>query len=447
MEWRGNWWIPTAGDDQVPGVLVQKEDGLLVLTLEGGFPGASPRTDELPEWDLVHGQCDDVPITLIEGRTISQRRRGGDILSEQGIISSRVLVGCHLDSMSQRLFGRIEFELENLYQFCSYAANWQAVDEDAERSPKHEFQHGRFSYELDLSRPKSSTRSENQGVVREDVERAVAIITADVPQSADSMLQQAGVLQDLVTFSAQKACAFLSLGLTFFAKRKQAEKVNLVINPVVSPHPNDPGSRSFLFGLRDASFEQVGKAWVEQNDTYSVPRNLLLGLLYRGNGFLESRLLTVVAAAESLHRLINPDMSGLLPDKHSMIIEALSSLDSDAKKWAEQRVERNEPSLVERLLDLHENMDPEVRATLVPKAQRWASLARRHRDETAHGLRLSGAKKSVQVYSVVAVTSAVVSMTLLAELSVPSKSILMTIRDNPTIVHASRLARTHLSTA
>lgn len=158
---------------------------------------------------------------------------------------------------------------------------------------------------------------------------------------------------------------------------------------------------------------------------------------------LETRLVTAVTAAETLHRGMS-NLKGITDENHNALMACLDGLNEETRQWATDRLRRNEPSLKNRLLDMISNLDPEVVQYLIPSSERWATLAKNLRNEVAHGLKLTNDEQVEQAYAMIVTTMAIATLALLPKLGVPADKIYNMVEDNPAFGHVRSLARSYL---
>jgi hypothetical protein len=104
------------------------------------------------------------------------------------------------------------------------------------------------------------------------------------------------------------------------------------------------------------------------------------------------------------------------------------------------RVQWNEPSLKQRLLELAERPGKFMK-NLVPDPVEWARVAGRARNDLAH--RGDAGEDYEQLHAVVEVTAAVVVMNLLCEVGVPERRLARALDEHAEFRRAAELARRH----
>jgi ApeA N-terminal domain 1 len=448
VEWHGFWWRPNEADHRLPGTLTQRPDTSLALRLTGGLDGDEPETgDGLPQWPLLHGAtANGELLTLVDCWTERQRTGLDRTPHEQELHVGKALVGCHLPRSNQQVFGSLRFEIEDLYYFCRHVGPPVPNEDEIPEPPDPEsdqFDRGKFQYKLERESPHHSGCRQKRGRVEMSTRSAAISVSASNPTAYDKLLQEAGAFQDLLTLSTQAPCAISDLKLTLYAKKRRGRQVDLLAPGIVHPSPTAPGTTAFLFGLGDHTFTEIGKSWLDVRDKCLVACNLLLGSIYRPAGYVENRVLISVASAEALHRVLST-IEGLPNEDHAKLIEAVSNLDPVVKRWALDRIGRNEPSLKERLCYLLLRIDPEAITRLLSDGERWATRAKTARNNIAHGLVLTTPQKINQALAIIETTNSVVKLALLTELGIQPPSLRAIVEGDRTIAYARSSAAKHL---
>jgi hypothetical protein len=211
---------------------------------------------------------------------------------------------------------------------------------------------------------------------------------------------------------------------------------------VVEPKPDDTAIdlRGYVLTLDDIPFEALMPRWLDVRDTFAAARSMILGLRYVRTGYIETRVVTAVAAAESMHRALDP-APPIPPDEFKQIRKTLlQAVSPERKSWLADRLNEhsNVPTLKQRLLELVERVG-EAGQRLVHKADVWAKAAKDARNNLAH---VGTAENDLEhLHAVAEVTAGVVILNLLHELGVPQERLQKAVDENPVLSYAARLAR------
>lgn len=439
MQQQGSWWRPGNAEEAVVGFLKQTSRGRITLTLAGGLGDDDWHGETMPEWDILHGNTAAGKLTLLSCRTVSERRRG-EKLRKQEIIAQWALLGIHLEHVGQEIFDELEIEIENLHQLC------QTSNKPYEPGPRprtmNSFSHKHYLIRLNRKVRGSNWHKQRRGYFQTKTQSTSVTVKTSEKVAISDLLETLRPLQDLVTFAAQEPCGIISLNASACTAGRRHD-IQILFHGIAKVKPKEKASVNFLFGFADLSFARLGRKWMQLFDEYSIPFNMTLGLMYWKSGPLETRIVTAVTAAEALHRKMRP-IRGLTSSDHAKILAALNDLDPTLRRWAKDRVGRNDPSLKERLIDLVKQNDPVATAEILPDVERWATLAKKHRNDVAHGLRLTNDDQVEEALAVIVATSAIVALTMLSQLKVPSTQIAWAAQHHPQFRFARRHARKNL---
>ena len=263
----------------------------------------------------------------------------------------------------------------------------------------------------------------------------------------------AGV-SDLVSLSTMSACADLSLDLVLPAAPElfreghpladHPRAVHVYQKHVVQPDGDGPVANwnDFVLSEADLPWGQLFPSWMGVRERFSAARSMVLGLRYITRGYLDSRVVTAVGAAEAFHRAVESPPP--IPPEEFATLRALlvAAAPADRRGWVNDRVQYNEPSLKQRLEELASRPGPFM-TNLVPDPVLWARIAARSRNDLAH--RGDARKDYDQLYAVVEVTAAVVVLNLLREIGVPAERLEMALSQHSEFKRAAELARMHFT--
>jgi hypothetical protein len=209
---------------------------------------------------------------------------------------------------------------------------------------------------------------------------------------------------------------------------------------ILTPRPEDAAvsGRDFVLSLADLPFEDLIPKWVAVDKRFSATRSMILGLRYVTAGYLESKVVTAVAAAESMSRALKqpPVMSKskLRGVRHA----ALDAVEEEFKPWLQDKLASAEPTLPDRLLFLLDRPG-EFARSLIPNPEAWAESAANARNKLAH---VGESKHTTdELIAVVQITIAVVVLNFLYELGVSEERMQAAMREHREFTRAASLAR------
>jgi len=480
-ELAGWWWLPDQPDDKIPGVLRCAPGQHPRLLLIGGFdpliwvrssPNSWEASGEMRTWPLLLGESDGQQATLLDccpsssSRSLQNRSQS---LFDQTLIAMRALIGVHLESADQATFKAMEINIENLLAWsAAKGLRERVIDFQDAREREADIISAEFpeersalidDYRITLHHrlvPGSDcTRSDTTATITEN-----AVLSVEPLQGLRSLAGLTKLvkpLQDLITLATNRPAAVLSTELVAPSADhasdagdeppRQDHTVQVYNKHIVDAEPGAAAIRpsELLFSLDDIGFDKVVPTWFGLRGQLSPASNMLFGLHYIQDGYLEDRLVMAVSAAEALHRRLpfDPPMSDdefkFLRDKASAAVPA------ERGQWVRERL-RNESTLKERLLDLASLPDSEVVDALMPDRGRWATLAKNARNALVHRTPKKDHSLSIdETYAVVEVTRALLTLVLIGQAGLPFTVQQRIVRQSPEFQQVSRMALKHLS--
>jgi hypothetical protein len=475
--WWGRWWLPENPEQKVAGVLTYKPEGGLRLRLIGGWEhrnitqqgGMTLVHEGMREWPMIHGQSENKTITLLNTFATRAKSYGwgmGDEPDELEVYVHTALVGCLLDEPEEAAFVSASAGIDNLTGFANRTGMEIKVQHSKDvykgsltvKAVKAlEVGSGDFKVKLHhiLAVPQyKRLRRETQAKA---FERSTVEFQSGKPLPLNDLLDKISAIKDLVSLSTLSPCGEESVTVYLpatpekypeeYAGRDLLHDVQVYQRRIVVATPDAEGAddRGFAFTLNDISWEKLIPRWLEVADTFAAARSMVLGLRYVTGGYLESRLVTMVSAAESMHRAMNPDPP-IPPDEFEALRKRLfEAVPDERRQWLSDRIANNEPTLRVRLLGLA-SRPGSFMASLLPNPEPWARMAARSRNDVAH-VGSSSNHTQEQLHAVVRVTEAVVVLNLLSEAGVPEDRLARAITEHRDLRYAAKLATEHLSGA
>jgi hypothetical protein len=470
-EWIGRWWRPDHPEAVSAGVLTFDPSHGIELRLIGGWSrlastevstGLSAIHNEVERWPVIHGRCGTSELTLIEPWVSQSRGAWGEDPEEMTLQASTVLDGWHLDAPDSDVFVGARVSVENL---TGWDQRGQAELNLGPKQPsKAEGERdvprtvmaiiGDVEAKLQSSSGYRSTQTRRDGRSETRRTEASVIFSSDTPRAMEDWFSMVAGVSDLVSLSTMSACAYLSLDLMLppapelfregHPLANHPRTVHVYQKQVVQPDSDGPVANwnDFVLSEADLPWERLFPSWMEARERFSAARSMILGLRYITRGYLDSRVVTAVGAAEAFHRALETPPPIPLEEFATLRNLLLAAAPADRKGWVNDRVQHNEPSLKQRLDELASRPGPFM-TDLVPDPVLWARIAARSRNDLAH--RGDGGKDYDQLYAVVEVTAAVVVLNLLREVGVPANRLQSAVSQHSEFKRAAELARIHFT--
>lgn len=480
--WTGHWWLLDNPDHKVPGILTYEPGDGLTLRMIGGWeyrnisqpsPGVMTVHEGTRSWPVVFGIAENQRVTLLHLQTISARSylfTMSDVPDQLELFAGTALIGCHVDAEDDAAFVSGAATIENLTVWAgeSTIENRMELDQQTNRIESGEVRYKPLVEPL-TAETGDVTAKLHHLLTLPDFERTRGATTARIvertsvefssaePRPLREWLGMLSAMSDLMSLSTLAACTEITMHVSAPATpeafpedhplRDRLHEVEVYQPRVVAPDPDRKGAdlRRFVLTLDDLPFEELLPRWMQVKDRFASARSMILGLTYITDGYLESKVVTAVGAAESFHRALG--LEPPMPDDEFSALRRslLEIVPKERKQWLSDRLMHNDPSLRDRLLDLARRPG-DFMATLVPDPEKWAKEATQARNGLAHDGR-SKNHTFEDLYAVVEVTRAVVVLNLLHQLGVPSERLATGLREHPTLSRAVRLAKEHYPAA
>lgn len=463
-EWSGEWWLPDAPERPFSGILTYDPAKGLSLALIGGwrytepvepFPGARVGRGDFLRWPIIYGRTGETPLTLIDTWVNEARGANDDRPDGLRIGAMTLLFNLHLERLGDPAFVSGWVTTENLTEWTGRSAlrGEVAAQRDEQRVEPLEAIAGDLTVRLHtLSSYRSSSR-QRDGYHIQQWEHAAMEFLSDSPRSMSDFLEPMGAVSDLMTLSTLSPCADITVRLYgpplpdrypeghFLASRPH--RVDVYQHRTQTPD-SDAGAAiwmDFVMSLDDHSFETVIPRWFEVRATFKAALDALLGLTYLPGGYLQTRVVSAVSAAEAFHRAL--DVPPPLPDAEYASLRSVlfAAVPAHHRQWLHDRTRYNQPTLVERLVDLARRPGSFM-SVLVPDPHAWAKAAAQTRDGVAH-FATPGHSRYDELHAIVKITTSVVTMNLLSVLGVSRERMLRALHENRELRWTCELAREH----
>lgn len=466
-EWAGQWWLPEAPHAKVAGILRFTPGGEITLTLIGtmldgaGLPVgfANRRQDEVQTMlAAVHGVARGEEITMLGAWVASEHTHGPhdlvDLTTEVALGCLTVLVGCHLAGADESVFVGAASTIENLTAWSGLKSATTGWD-DAGRPLRYEPVAPLVAQFEDVTAALHNNPSFSSGHSRVAITNAMSEhtsirLTSPSGKTLRQWLDLLAAVADLISLATLSACAAMTLRAFLPPRpgqhpeghplREQPREVWVLQRRIVTPVINGKVALFLDFVLTpdDLAFSELYPRWMAIHDRFASARAMVLGLRYITEGYLETRVMSAVSAAESMHRALETPPPIPADEFRRLRGTLLDAVPAERRQWLASILERNEPSLRMRLLDLVSRVGPAA-TDLLPNPAVWARAATTVRNGLAHAGRAT--RSTEELHAVVEVTSAVIVLNFLAELGVPQARMRRAIQENEELAEAARLAR------
>lgn len=471
-EWAGLWWLPDNPDDQVPGVLRYDADGGLSLSLIGAFedrimsnpaPGVTAYHEGTRTWDVILGVAEQREITLLGSVPMSSKRTiGARVASpdKQTVTAAVAIIGAHVSGEDDQTFSGVEISVEELGVWASssvFEGFLGAADGKIDGT-------GRISVEPVKAQSVVVDGTEYRlvhahtlpyfdqrkggtvGRMRDSV--SIRVVPAE-PFSLSAALQEASLVQDLVSLATHRAAGVIWLRLEVAGSESllpdgrtlPRRRADVLYSPAsLGKHDAKVVDHHRVFFTCDSlPFEEVLPRWCEAHGRLQAATNMILGLRYAPARFVENNLLTAVGAAEVLHRGLHIDEKPFPEGEFTTMRDAMLAQVPEERRRRFKGAIRNDPTLRDRLHALAARPDQEAIAVLVPDVAQWAKRTTRARNDLAHEGTTPNHSFD-ELIAVVDVTTAIVILNLLHELGLPAKRQRAIVQEHPQLRATSRNA-------
>lgn len=467
-EWSGEWWLPGAPDRTFGGVLAYEPGRELSLRLIGGwrytepvepFPGVRVGRGDLLRWPIIHGRAGGTPLTLVDAWVSEARGGDDDRPAGLSIGAMTLLVDFHLDAEADPAFVAGWVTTENLNEWTRRTGfrDERATGLRAESLEPLEATADEVKVRLHTLSSYQSWSRKRDGYHIQHWEQAAMEFVSDTPRPMGDLLESMGSVSDLMTLSTLAPCADITVRLYtppipnrypeghFFATAPH--KVDVYQYRTRTPEPEAGAAIwiDFIMSREDQPFEELIPRWFELRATFKAALDMVLGLTYLSGGYLQSRVVSAVSAAEAFHRALDapPPLSDA---DHSTLRDVLfAAVPDQHRQWLHDRTRYNQPTLRERLVDLARRPGPFMK-DLVPNPDAWAKAAARSRDGVAH-FATAGHSRYDELHAIVVVTAAVVTMNLLGKLGISPERMNRALHENRDLRWTCELAREHFGEA
>lgn len=416
--WSGEWWLPDE-TERIAGTLTYTPDEGLTLELIGGgweyrnlvevMPGVLMHQRTKKDWPLVYGVAKGERFTLRAVQLVDVTAPTSNRPSGMTFRVEVALVGEHVSEKAAEHITRVRFEVENLSQLIGVTgitSNWNVTPDGhapdgsgsvvMESLPPVEIPVPLGLVRLVRWYDLPGAKATKAGFVGTLAEAVCADILLDEPVTLDRAFELADVIRQLASLGSLEDCAVISMQTEMpFVERDwpadhpEAAKpaiLDVLFRPTRPPHPDDQAARAHDFVLVSSQVapEIFIPAWFDLYDAQASALGLLVDVLTGASHSISARVLGAVSAAEAFHAGTNPEPPLPQEEFDELLSIVLANVPEEHGKWVENRFPTNRHSLRQRLRDLADGLDTDIRAALHLDAREWLQGATAARNKVAH---------------------------------------------------------------
>jgi len=367
FEYQGYWWLPSADEEKVPGILkFDPEDGAS-LDLLGSLKGLKGVIDPLEPEIILGLSADGKLITLQDCGKTSGNLVFGSGFSTSTFVVNTIFVGEHFDQAEDLGFERLVVEYLHLEAWAHESGFDISFNEEIEEPKRRwrEIRHdlpesftaavgGTYEVTLDFgSNFRASQRPFTEVNITQPAELAIRF---PEKQPFDRLSDIVYRLQHLLSLGTRRSSYPVAVrGYTGIPG--EAMPVEVHYRPLGSTGvpQKRPELHEMLFSLRNlpGGFGPAVARWLDRAEVLDPVYRLYFGTVYNPQMFLEQRFLNLVQALEAYHRrtMGTADLPEEVHEKRKE--EILEAVPNKHKDWLEGKLEySNEPSLGRRLKEI-----------------------------------------------------------------------------------------------
>jgi hypothetical protein len=471
----GYWWLPGGEDNKIAGILTY-DGSEPSLQLLGAFRNPDERApgglsmEAVAGAPLIRGACEGRAVTLLDCHERRSRVGSGAVDGWRQTLRARImLVGIWLDEPEEQFFDRIGIGIDHLLPWAKQSGLVRGFAQ-ADGGPSSVTVSWKPVEALTAHVAEASIQLRLGGSTREDAradrtvesltERANLVVTVPEPCSAEDLINRwTKPLQDLLTLAMGTPCGLHEITLIRtdppqptspdVAPPVRPLVVEAYLAPLYRAKPDEKAvaDHQALFTLRDLEFADLLPAWFEVNERLGPVIGMLLGQRYMGKSFVENRLITAIAAAEGLHRRLEPDSEYVsraeFEAMRAALIEVVSPEHAD---WLASRL-WNEPSLKQRLMQIVDRLGADVVEPFMPRPNRWARAATNARNVLVHRFDVDepeGTLTGPEMYALAELTASVITLILLQEIGLSTSQLTRLAAEHQSFRWVRKRASTHL---
>ncbi|HSW43455.1 MAG TPA: HEPN domain-containing protein [Patescibacteria group bacterium] len=389
----GHWWRPEDPARKVAGTLLTDVSGPLRLDLMDLLTDGHPDN----RYPVVLGTtADGTPVTLENLQQLGRSGRVSRLLEKsvetEVLMAGAAYTGGHLPEASDRLFKRGVVDFTDLFEWAGYSGLEDTFGPEpidislVLKNPAPLEAPLRFG-RLALRHGWAVT---GDGLRSRGIEKSVGFVV-DLNESlplAGWLRSIVHPLRHLMTFSTDRANEVREL--TFTSYRYDSTFGTPIevayARPSSGPQTGPAHDFEFLFNASTLGekFAPVIGRWFRIIEEIGPVVDLFLGPRYRPATFVENHFLNVVGSAEAYHRSRLSNALLLTAEHRARVKEVIDSAPEEHRAWLRERLEHsNEPSLRQRLTELHRRTAPIVQL-LIGRADEFVGPVVKARNSLTH---------------------------------------------------------------
>jgi hypothetical protein len=312
---QGTWWLPERPDLQVAGDYVIEDDGGPSLRLIGALPVKPSTSLEATRVPVVLGQCEGVAITLQDCLVESDRFGSRDLRLQQ-LVATISFEGEHLDNQAAASFDNCMFTIPGIARWSGITLVEPYCHVDG---PDEEWMYARWraSEVLKAQVPGgrielvTATGTRASGFAGFTIEQATRLLfEASEPLAYQELwVRFVRPLRDFFTLAFDEPVA--TTGTTVWSTRRQPARRPGRVSSRVRVHASHLEQREWrstfgmLFTRNDVDVALALARWFEIDSKASVALMLLAQARHEPAGWITTRFLSAVGAAESFHHSLH----------------------------------------------------------------------------------------------------------------------------------------------
>ena len=384
LEMTGSFWLPGDPNDNFHGVLRITHEHEINLEFEGvfgGFRGFLARSKLLHRFPLLENEPPNLerivgvlgnaqPITLDGCIPVNQSVNFGGGSSKSLFRAEICFVGAAYSESEEPNFSELNFTIEGLTDWLSLPAIQTQIDTEnnsgviAYHAPENVVVHLhdgielRFSFNLTVPNP-FDDRAAFEARVKQD---AVATLLSRDPRSLNYFEQLAFRLCDFLCLALDQAVCIQSMTGVFHQQteegpeRKKEVKIYGILDPLRERHGSIRRRDAlFLYPKVAAQLEEIVNRWFQNYDVLDPAISLYFSSTTQLNQFLDTQVLFLAQALETLHRRRSDETDISADDFTARVDTVIQYVPDDLRKWLRGKLSyANELGLKRRLVRLIE---------------------------------------------------------------------------------------------
>ena len=383
--YEGVWWVPSSPSSRFHGLLELNSGH--ELTIFGSLKSAASAADDLK---VVHGHCNGRYITLLE---CSVRFDLG-LLAESGTSTyyAPIVLAGNVDLTDSEIeFDWVEATLGRMNTFAARSgiartatATTETAYHESLESLVAEFNGTRYALHSEFMEKPTA------GGIEWHEREVLEVMLQEAVPIRDILQRVVGPFLSLLHLASGYPAAIDSLRV-----RRSADSSDglspwsdvSIYTGVADPNelrmvrPNE-----FLLSLADIPFSDLIPRWLTIVEQLGLALDVLFSLDKPQSGFVSSRFFNAAAAAESIHRRLNPDREHP-SEKHKLkVARIINRVLGRDRRWVQRQLRYSHRlDFATRMAELIEEARPPFDPYIARQSQ-WIKVVTRLRNMVAHNL-------------------------------------------------------------